>query len=399
MLGSGPALGQAVPPATTNTATPPTTNTVGPRDLQNFNLGGTVTRPAQQPANPPAATAVPARREAPPRREPSATDATTTAPSTALPRPRRDTAQQPILPPVASPRVTAPQASTPSSTLDGPVAAPTVTRPVGPTAVPAVDSPSSAADPNKLPLWPWLLAALALGAGGAFLFWRSRAREGYAGGAYDDDFVAPDPVPTPARRPATVAPRSAPIPPPAAPATLPLPTPSIPGTVTTRLRPRLEMEINPLRFIVNDQQIAIELELQVHNAGNAPAQAVLLEAKLLNAANDQDQQLTTLFANPVGKGERIVVIPPQKRVGLTTQVAVGREHVQQFEIAGRRVSVPVLALTALYQWSGGQGQTSVSYLLGRISSDSDKLAPFRLDLGPRLFRQVGARLLPTALRT
>jgi hypothetical protein len=59
----------------------------------------------------------------------------------------------------------------------------------------------------------------------------------------------------------------------------------------------------------------------------------------------------------------------------------------------------MLALNALYKWSSGsEGQTSASYLLGR-DTQGEKLAPFRLDLGPRLFRAVGARLLPSGLRT
>jgi len=59
--------------------------------------------------------------------------------------------------------------------------------------------------------------------------------------------------------------------------------------------------------------------------------------------------------------------------------------------------VPLIAFNALYSWSGGEGQTSASYLLGR-DTKSEKLAPFRLDLGPRIVRSVGARPLPIAVR-
>src|SRR3954452_18811643 len=48
MLGSTPALGQDSGQATTNT---PASDAIGPRELQNFSIGGTVTRPADpQPA-------------------------------------------------------------------------------------------------------------------------------------------------------------------------------------------------------------------------------------------------------------------------------------------------------------------------------------------------------------
>ena len=59
--------------------------------------------------------------------------------------------------------------------------------------------------------------------------------------------------------------------------------------------------------------------------------------------------------------------------------------------------LPVIAFNALYGWGGGDGQTSATYLLGR-DTKAEKLGPFRIDLGPRIFRSVAARLLPTALK-
>ncbi len=260
---------------------------------------------------------------------------------------------------------------------------------------PAPEAPAATLAPeHKLALWPWLLAALVLGAGGAFLLRRNRTRESYAGAGPDYDFfVAPEPEPRPVPRP---APKPAPAPPVAAPS--PQPQPSIPGLVTTRLRPWLDIGINPLRFVVEDEKVTIEFELELFNSGNAPARAVLLEAVLLNAGPQQDEQLRGFFTNPVGEGERIIAIPPMKRVGLKTQVAVGREHVQQFDIAGKKVCVPLLAINALYESNGKDAQTSASYLLGR-ETENEKLAPFRLDLGPRLFRTVGTRALPGGVRT
>ncbi len=82
---------------------------------------------------------------------------------------------------------------------------------------------------------------------------------------------------------------------------------------------------------------------------------------------------------------------------LKPKVAIAREHVQVFEVGGRKVLVPLIAFNALYTWGSGEGQSSVSYLVGR-DTKSEKLAPFRLDLGPRIFRGLGARLLPNSVR-
>lgn len=237
-----------------------------------------------------------------------------------------------------------------------------------------------------MPLIPWLLAALALGAGGAFLFWRNRSRHALAGGPQIDAFVAPEPAPAP--RPAP-APPKAKAPPPQ--------QRSSPGIVSTRLRPWIEIAFEPVRCILDNDRLAIEFELELLNSGSAPARAVLVEASLFNAGPTQDSDIGAFFADPVGAGDRIAAIPPLKRFTVKTQVSIGREQLQAYEAAGRQVIVPLIAFNALYRWSGGEGQTSVSYLLGR-GTKGEKMAPFRIDLGPRIFRGLAARLLPANVR-
>jgi hypothetical protein len=384
---------QDTPPTTTNT---PATDAVGPRALQNFNLSGRVTRPADQPAAtapaPAPATQAPAR---PPPAVRRATSATPTV-RTEADQPRRATvASVDKAPPPASSMQALPQ-PTPSGSVTVPL--PQLGSNATPSATPAASSPGFAPEPKSGSLapshgpglLPWLLAAIALGTGGLFLFWRSRSREAFAGGPRVDSFTAPEPAPQPIPQP---APRPAPAPPPRA----TVPAPSIPGTVSTRLRPWIEIGFQPVRCIVDDAQIAIEFEAELFNSGSAAARAVLAEASLFNAGPNQDEELGLFFANPVGAGERIVELPPLKRVALGSKVVVPLAQVQRYDIGGKQVFVPVIAFNALYRWSGGEGQTSASYLVGR-GTNSEKLGPFRLDLGPRVFRGLAARVLPAGLR-
>ena len=390
-LGAAPALAQSVP----QQQNPPASDSVGPRDLQNFNLGGTVTRQAQPPSAPAATAPAPRSAQSEPATTesaiaegpPAATRTRTPPAQTAAadtPRPAaRNEASSPPLQASSSPSANALPAGT---TATNPPPAP------GFSTAAADASGSVLAPERKLTLWPWLLAALALGAGGAFLFRRSRAREAYAGGAEFDEFTAPEPTPRPLPRP---APKPAPAPPVAAPR--PSPEPSIPGLVTTRLRPWLDIGIKPLRFVVEDDKVTIEFELELFNSGSGPARAVLAEASLFNAGGSQEREIGAFFANPVAQGDRIQVIPPLKRVAIKTQVVAPRAHIQAYALAGHEVFVPVIGFNALYSWSGGEGQTSASYLLGR-DTKSDKMGPFRLDLGPRIFRGLAARLMPAGVR-
>ena len=143
--------------------------------------------------------------------------------------------------------------------------------------------------------------------------------------------------------------------------------------------------------------MAIEFELDLFNGGTAPARAVLAEASIFNVGANQEQELAAFFARPVGAGNRIDAIPPLKRLTFTSRVVAPRDAIQEYELAGRKSFVPVIAFNALYEWSSGSGQTSAAFLVGR-DTGGEKLGPLRLDLGPREVRGLGARALPTGLK-
>ncbi len=375
-LGQTPALAQSTPPATTNT---PASDAIGPAQLQNFNLQGNVTKPAEtaptlasQPAtaiaNRPAATA-----DAP---EP----AVATAPEARTPR-RAVRIEQPRAAPRA-PTETAGTSTSPAFQVTPVANAPAPAAASLPLAQPD-EAPANLATEHSLPVWPWLLAALALGGGAAFLFWRRSSRPAYAGGPAVDAFVAPEPRPR------------APIPPPAeAPAPAP---PKSSGFVSTKMRPWLELSFEPLRCIIEEQQVTFEFELELLNSGNAPARDVLIDGGLFDAGPSQDEQIGGYFSSQAVRGERIPLIPPLQRVSLRPQLTVPLEQFRMLEAGGRRFFVPLIALNAIYAWGGGGGQTSAAWLLGR-DTKGEKLGPFRVDLGPRIFRGLGARALPISVR-
>jgi hypothetical protein len=249
---------------------------------------------------------------------------------------------------------------------------------VAPSFAPAPESSPQAE--HRLLIWPWILALVTLGAAAAFLFWRRRShRPALAGGPQIDLFAAPERSPAPA------------VPPPA-------PAPAPRGIVSTNLRPWLEVDVRPQRCIVTEDGVTIEFELDLLNSGNSPARAIHLAAALINAGNDQEKELATFFAQGAGPGERIDSIEPLKGLTFPTQIAVPNSQIRVLEAGGRHVFVPLLAINAHYEWAGKTGQTAVSYMVGR-EGKSDKLAPFRLDLGARIFRGLGVRLLPGGVRS
>ena len=356
-----------------DTLAPAADQAIGDPQLRNFSINGTVTVPAPTPEQGP--------RQSPPRAaaaqdEPAPTSRPVRESAQANSRqesPARELADR-------TPAISA-DADSPPSAPARRVALPAVTAADEPTANPEASfAPASQAslDVSRggVPILPWLIAAFALAGAAAWYFFRQRPRQRYAAAGGIDLFEAPSRGPVqPPRAQARPAPAA---------------TPPPTGIVSTRLRPWLEIEFNPVRAVVDEEKAAIQFELSVFNSGSAPASSVLVEACMINAGPTQDQQIRSFFENPVAKGERIPIIAPMQRVGLKTAVLLPRDQVRTIEIEGRQLFVPLVAFNALYAWSRGEGQSSVSYLVGK-QTKGEKLAPFRLDLGPRMFRNLAAR--------
>jgi hypothetical protein len=384
---------QQTPPASQ-----PPTGTIGPAQLKDFNLSGKVTRESTAPVEvkpAPTANAAPAsgqtRTLAPAPSPQRVAQPERTASPAAKPARIADTAaidrSAPVAPSAdASPRVKPKRSPPVTSRRVAAAELPTFPH----VSVPS-DGDSNAATLNAQGSGPspllWILAAIVAGGAAAFFFFRQNSR-GFAGipHGFDPGRRAP-PAPEPAPKPAPPQARDAsPAPPTESP-----PRPTAPtGLVSTRLRPWIELEIVPTRVTVDEQRAVVEFDLSLFNSGNAPAFDVLAEGAIFNAGVQQDQKIGGFFENPVGQGQRIPVIAPMQRLAVKSAVVLPREQFQPLEVQGRPILVPMVAFNALYRWGSGNGQTSRSYLVGK-TTEGEKLAPFRLDLGPRVWRKLGAR--------
>ena len=419
---AAPALAQnAEAPVTNVTIAPPKTSSddsVGPEQLRNFSLGGTVTKSADAP--PPAErTVVPA--PAPATRQ-AQTDAA--APPAAVAPQRTAVAASAQRPATATPASSAAgtafnfppptPAAEPAATFS-----PAITT-EQPTALPQPPVPGTDVGGGMLSYWPWLLVLLAAAGAAAWYFRRPRSGYAFAGAGSEFELAAPpqrparpapqpQPAPSPAPRaaPPPVTPR-APVPehpalsgavvstrlraapdvqaPPEAPAPAPAPA----GIVSSRLRPWLEIEFEPLAAVIDEAQAAIEFRISLFNSGSAPARDVLVEARLFNAGAEQDEAIANFFANSLAEGERVPLIAPLQRMDFRTTATAPRDQIRIFEAGGRRVFVPLIGFNALYRWGGSEGQTSMSYLLGRNTS-GEKMAPFVIGDGAKRFTGLGAR--------
>jgi hypothetical protein len=277
------------------------------------------------------------------------------------------------------------------------------------------------ADEGSSSFLVWI-AALLFAAGGAVVYWFVRHGRGsspaYAGG-YARTNARPEPAPA---QPSKPMPRAAT--PPVAdepivrrpmPTTFrPKPDAPVSGAVTTSspkpasanslgivassLRPWIEVELSPDRALVDDNGAAIAFNVTLFNSGSAPARDVSIEACLLNAGARQDAELSEFYKNPRKGTDSIPVIAPQSRVPLRTAVKIPRDLIHEYEVEGRKLFMPMVAVSTRYRWSSGEGQTGVSFLVGKDQEEHARLAPLRIDQGTRSWKGLGARRYEKGLR-
>ena len=386
------------------TAPPPTNSTeIGPGELSNFTLNGTVTRPADRP--PATQPPPPAVRPEPAPPAESANDRPAPATSSPPAGPQPNPADSDLFrrPPTLPDATAANEVS----------AAPPVIAGGQPSAVPLPAEGFS--------LLPWIVALFAAAGAAVIYLGRQRRQQRYATGGPAIDITrreVPEPKPVPA-----AAPRDAPAPVATGGARRPLPTtlmpppptpvpaqpkpsarppsdPVIPGgIVATSLRPWIDIELTPDRALLDEAGAAIAFEVTLFNSGSAAARDVIIEARLFNAGASQDAELSEFFTAADAPGDPIPQIAPYARIPLRSAVRLTRAEIREYEVEGRKLFMPLVAINIRYRWSSGKGQSAAGFLVGQGKPGQDKLAPLRLDRGARSWTGLGARRYEKGLRS
>ncbi len=397
LLVATPGLAQTAPGNVVAPPPPPREGTVGPEQLRDFALPGTRQPEAEAPT--PAPTP-PATRPAPSASTPPTS--TTAAPGSApaadpIPAARSEmpaTRTEPQAP--LAPSIAIPDFATDSAAI--------------PVPLPPAPQPNVVPEQPALRWWPWLLAA-ALGAGGFGLWWRRGTRRGYGAGTSHafagEPPAAPDvstprvppPAPPKALEPALPAGlvttrlrQTRPVPSPTPPSIV-SPPPPAGAVVSTRLRPRLELELAVSEVLLSADEILFRFRLSLANRGTAPARDIAIEALGLNAGEQQAAELGTFYARPTPDEAAIAALAPMAAQPIDHEVRMPRLMVREYEAGGRRLFVPLIAFNTSYRWSGGEGRTSAAFLVGHAQRGSDRLAPLRLDTGAQRLQGLAVRML------
>jgi hypothetical protein len=150
--------------------------------------------------------------------------------------------------------------------------------------------------------------------------------------------------------------------------------------------------------MVTDEHAAIVFDVTLFNSGSAPARDIAVEACMINAGEQQDAQLTRFYATPGQVPDKIPAVAPLARVTLKSAVRLPRAAVQEYEVEGRKMFIPMVAVNSRYRWSSGEGQSAASFMVGRAADERAKLGPLRLDQGARGWKGLAARRYEKGIR-
>ncbi|MGH6614930.1 hypothetical protein [Sphingomonas sp.] len=383
----------APPPVVpTITATPPAPATVTPPAAQ-----ATTPEPAAEPAAEAEAAPV-ARRTARTVRQ---ARTVTRAPA---PRAAPAAAAEPA-PVVAAAPATTPPVTTPevAPVTEAPVA--TAPVPAPETVTPAVDTAATTTATEAAPIWPWVLAGIALLAivGALILRRRRRAAEDVY---YEEDYVEPVAEVEPARvEPVRAEPVMAPEPqflrvaPLAAAPVVAAPLAAAPVAAATADevadavaveaelaepeaedvaaltagtahadRPWLEFSMRPVRAGSNADDALVEIELTVGNSGAVAAKDVRISTFMFATESGNEAEMERLLLDRSGEGEvSPVTIEPGEGTRIDATLSLSKEVLGE----EAKTFVPFVVANARYRLAdGSEGRTSASFTIGMNDGDA-----------------------------
>nr|WP_295665915.1 hypothetical protein [Sphingomonas sp.] len=349
-------------------------------NLGGFSLPGTP-KPSDQPVVLPTpipsptetATSTPRTPRIPAPRITPAPRPTPTARSVPKPEPRPTAVALPVTDVPSPVAAVPPRVTTGSPPVGDASPTPVATSVAAPATIAPVAEQTSATSAGP---WVWLGFGGIVLAGILFALFRfrMRSRDDVAEQAQMIEIASADPVPTPTAEPVS---RPEPAAMPATPAS----------------RAQIEIAMRPIRAGTNLTSGAVDYEITLRNIGDVLATDIRVDIRLMNASVDQDAMLGALFAQDIVKP---LVARFDLAIGQTISLGgmamIPHDGIVPLAINGRNFFVPVFSVNIFYRWGdSGHGQTAAAWVIGIERDTGAKMAPFRLDAGPRMYDAVGQR--------
>jgi LPXTG-motif cell wall-anchored protein len=178
--------------------------------------------------------------------------------------------------------------------------------------------------------------------------------------------------------------------------------PAPPAPELPRVSAAIAIEFEPLAARHTLVGASVGYKLTLRNDGEVSATDIAVFARIANADARQEAALAAFFAEaddvPIHRAEFLV---PGEGVEFTGELRLANEAIHPIRMRERELLIPILAFSAHYSWAGeGRGYSGAAFIVGEESDPpTERMAPFRLDQGPRQYRSIGSRQARAALVT
>lgn len=144
--------------------------------------------------------------------------------------------------------------------------------------------------------------------------------------------------------------------------------------------------------------VTIAYGLLLHNRGARPAQDLLVRGIIGNGGANQQALLDGFFIGETGLPlHAAVALAPGETLRLEGELRLAPDQIVPVPMGDRSLLIPIAAFDTSYQYSDSEaeddkGRTARAFIIGQEQEPpTERLAPLRLDQGPRHYRRPAAR--------
>lgn len=172
------------------------------------------------------------------------------------------------------------------------------------------------------------------------------------------------------------------------------PTPAKPARKTKR--PELELSFIPEKATLSLAKLTIKGQIRIINGGNAEAKSMSMRAAIISANAQQDEQISAFHSVPDMHSDEIGAATIGERIAMDIDLIIPISELSHYPMGNMQLFAPIVVVHIDYTWGGGASVkkdiAKISCIIGRESTPpKPKMAPLRLDLGPRSFTPLGQR--------
>lgn len=164
------------------------------------------------------------------------------------------------------------------------------------------------------------------------------------------------------------------------------------GPLTRPAAAQLTLALEAVRMSATLVFATLSYRLTVTNTGGEAARDLVVSGDMVSAhASIPRQEMLGEDGASLPILHRIALLEPGASEVLTGDIRLPLSAILPIQRGGQRLFVPIARVATVATAPTGAISTHQAFLVGQEPQANAKLQPFRLDLGPRLYSQVGQR--------